>query len=134
MLPFQLSGGMKQRTAIARTLATNPQIILMDEPFASLDAITRESLQYLIRQIALETGKTIIFITHDVDEALLLGTRIITMQGVPGRIELDLANPLTKRAEPFTAVRKHNKFSEWRDILVQSLRPAQLELLEAAHI
>ncbi|WP_138753323.1 ABC transporter ATP-binding protein [Paenibacillus sinopodophylli] len=134
LLPFQLSGGMKQRTAIARALATDPRIILMDEPFASLDAITRESLQYLIRKIWVSSGKTIIFITHDVDEALLLGTRIITMQGGPGRIELDIPNPLNKRSEPFTFVRKHPKFGELRDSLVRSLRHREHNLQEAVDL
>lgn len=134
LLPFQLSGGMKQRTAIARALATNPRIILMDEPFASLDAITRESLQYLIRKIWVNSGKTIVFITHDVDEALLLGTRIITMQAAPGRIEHDIANPLNKRSEPFTLVRKHSRYNELRETLVRSLRPINNELREAADI
>ncbi|WP_202915269.1 ABC transporter ATP-binding protein [Paenibacillus paridis] len=132
LFPFQLSGGMKQRTAIARALATDPRIILMDEPFASLDAITRESLQYLIRKIWVNSGKTIVFITHDVDEALLLGTRIITMQAAPGRIEVDMPNPLNKRSEPFTFVRKHSRYGELRDLLVRSLRPESHALQDAA--
>jgi taurine transport system ATP-binding protein len=125
LLPYQLSGGMKQRVAIARALAPQPRILLLDEPFASLDALTREALQQLLRKLWLQTGKTILFITHDVDEALLLGTRIITMQGSPGRIHSDIANPLNSRIEPFASGRKHPRFAELRESLVRSLRTPQ---------
>lgn len=94
LLPHELSGGMKQRVSIARTLAIDPKIILMDEPFSALDSITRQSLQYELIDIWKQTKKTIFFITHDVDEALLLGTRIITLNGKPGTITLDIHNPL----------------------------------------
>lgn len=83
---YELSGGMIQRVGLARVLANNPEIILMDEPFGSLDAITRESMQRLIRKIWNEQKKTILFITHDVDEALVLGTRIIVLGGRPSKI------------------------------------------------
>ena len=76
---FELSGGMKQRLALARTLANNPEVILMDEPLASLDAFTRRSMQKLIRDLKLENNSTVFMITHDVDEALLLGNRILVM-------------------------------------------------------
>ena len=85
-LPDQLSGGMKQRAAIARTLANSPEILLMDEPFGALDAQTRIIMQELLASVARETGSTVLFITHDIDEAILLGTRIIVMSRRPGTI------------------------------------------------
>lgn len=95
-LPHQLSGGMQQRAAIARTLATEPEFVLLDEPFSALDALTREKMQEHIRKIWEEIGSTFLFITHDVDEALLLGKRLVVMQGNPGRIVSDYKNPLNK--------------------------------------
>lgn len=93
---YELSGGMKQRAAIASALINNPEILLMDEPFGALDALTREQMQGLIRKIWWNTGKTIFFITHDVDEALVLGTRILVMSKHPGKIIADLQADFTK--------------------------------------
>lgn len=77
--PHQLSGGMKQRTAVARALAMKPKVLLMDEPFAALDAVTRSHLQNLTRQVCAEHQVTVLFVTHSVEEAVLLGDRIVVM-------------------------------------------------------
>ena len=88
--PHQLSGGMQQRAAIARTLATEPEFVLLDEPFSALDALTREKMQEHIRKIWEETGSTFLFITHDVDEALLLANRILVLGQSPSHIIYDV--------------------------------------------
>ncbi len=95
---FELSGGMKQRVALARVLANNPQVILMDEPLGALDALTRNNMQKLIRKIWKENNSTIFFITHDVDEALSLATRVVVMSKRPGELirefNVDFTNTL----------------------------------------
>jgi len=92
--PFQLSGGMKQRTALARALAVEPQVILMDEPFASLDPRTRDILQVELQELWLQTRRTIVFVTHSVEEALRLSDRIIVMASQPGRVRKEIPVPL----------------------------------------
>ena len=92
--PHELSGGMKQRVAIARSLAYNPDVLLMDEPFAALDAQTRETLQTELLRIWEETKKTIVFITHGIDEAVYLGQRVAVMTSRPGTIKQIINNSI----------------------------------------
>jgi ABC-type nitrate/sulfonate/bicarbonate transport system ATPase subunit len=92
--PKQLSGGMQQRTALARALANGPRILLMDEPFGALDHQTRELMQELLQGIWESEKKTVLFVTHDIDEAVFMGTRVVVMSARPGRIKLDHAVPL----------------------------------------
>jgi ABC-type nitrate/sulfonate/bicarbonate transport system ATPase subunit len=97
--PHELSGGMKQRVAVARTLAANPQVMLMDEPFAAVDAQTRITLQEELNAIAQTTGKTILFVTHNVDEAVFLGDRCCVLSRRPGHVKtlVDVAIPRAQR-------------------------------------
>jgi NitT/TauT family transport system ATP-binding protein len=108
--PNQLSGGMKQRVAIARVLANNANILLMDEPFGALDALTREQLQNELLQIWKRTGVTIIFVTHSVEEAVLLADRVLVMSAGPGRIDsnipIDLPRPRDVSSPEFNALRR----------------------------
>jgi NitT/TauT family transport system ATP-binding protein len=108
--PSQLSGGMKQRVAIARVLANDATILLMDEPFGALDALTREQLQHELLQIWARTRVTIIFVTHSVEEAVLLADRVLVMSAGPGRIESDirieLPRPRDVSSPEFNAVRR----------------------------
>ena len=123
-LQHQLTGGMKQRAAIARALAAAPKMILMDEPFGALDAFTRESMQLSLRDIWKQTNKTIFFITHDVEEALLLSTRIILMYANPGRIIEDIENPFSAQLADTSPsdLRVSKEFIEMREYLVRRIK------------
>ncbi|PWR22299.1 ABC transporter ATP-binding protein [Zavarzinia compransoris] len=114
--PHQLSGGQRQRVAIARALAVAPEILLMDEPFGALDAITRAGLQDELVRLWQETGKTIIFVTHDIDEAVYLADRVILLGGKPGRIQSE-HRVLTPRPRARDHVEAQSLAAEIRDNL-----------------
>jgi ABC-type nitrate/sulfonate/bicarbonate transport system ATPase subunit len=94
--PKQLSGGMMQRAALARALANDPEILLMDEPFGALDSQTRSLMQELLLQVWEQSHKTVLFITHDIDEALFLGDRVYVMSARPGRIKQEIPVPIAR--------------------------------------
>jgi NitT/TauT family transport system ATP-binding protein len=98
--PHHLSGGMQQRVAIARALAYNPAVLLMDEPFAALDAMTRDAMQGLLAEVWRETKKTIVYVTHNVAEAVYLADRVLVMTPHPGRVKCVVAIPLPRPRDP----------------------------------
>jgi len=120
---YELSGGMQQRVALARCLANDPDIILMDEPLGALDALTREKMQGLILKLWKETGKTIILITHSVEEALLLGERLIVMAPRPGHIHKEYRLPFAELGvdADLREVKKHQDFSKKREEILSMI-------------
>ncbi|WP_430911813.1 ABC transporter ATP-binding protein [Methylobacterium sp. sgz302541] len=109
--PHQLSGGQRQRVSLARALAVEPDVLLMDEPFSALDSFTREGLQDELQRVQAKTGKTVIFVTHDIDEAVTLADRVVVLAGSPGRvaadIRIDVARPRQRRDAALSEAAAH---------------------------
>lgn len=114
--PHHLSGGMQQRVAIARALAYNPAVLLMDEPFAALDALTRDDMQRLLAEVWRETRKTVIYVTHNVAEAAYLADRVIVMSPHPGTVKADIKVPLDRPRDPLSV-----EFIEFQKELLRHL-------------
>ncbi len=128
---YELSGGMQQRVALARCLANEPDVILMDEPLGALDALTREKMQGLVLKLWKETGKTIILITHSVEEALLLGERLIVMAPRPGRIHREYNLPFAEMGvnHDLRDVKKDPKFGETREEILSMIWDMEEEIM-----
>jgi ABC-type nitrate/sulfonate/bicarbonate transport system ATPase subunit len=114
--PHQLSGGMQQRVAIARALAYNPSILLMDEPFAALDATTRAEMQRLLVEVWQATRKTVVYVTHDVAEAVYLADRVVILTTSPGRVKAELTIPLPRLRDPLSL-----ECLEWQRTILRHL-------------
>jgi NitT/TauT family transport system ATP-binding protein len=121
--PRELSGGMKQRVAIARALTNRPEVLLMDEPFGALDAQTREEMQQLMLRLHAHEGTTVIFVTHDVEEAIYLSTRILVFSTRPGRILRDVAVPFGPSADRRPESKLSPEFTELKRELFYLLHP-----------
>lgn len=128
---YELSGGMQQRVALARCLANEPDVILMDEPLGALDALTREKMQGLVLKLWKETGKTIVLITHSVEEALLLGERLVVMAPRPGRIHKEYKLPFAEEGvgADLREVKKHAEFGERREEILTMIWDMEEEIM-----
>lgn len=122
--PWRLSGGMQQRVQIARALAMRPQVLLMDEPFGALDAMTKASLQDQLLRVHEEIGSTIVFITHDMDEAVYLSDRVVLIEGTPGTVGTPVATELPRPREQIST-KELPRFLEVRHHLGEALRHAR---------
>jgi len=128
---YELSGGMQQRVALARCLANDPDVILMDEPLGALDALTREKMQSLVLKLWKETGKTIILITHSVEEALLLGERLLVMAPRPGRIHREYRLPFADLGvdADLREIKKHADYGEKREEILEMIWNMEEEIM-----
>jgi len=131
---YELSGGMQQRVALARCLANDPDVILMDEPLGALDALTREKMQGLVLKLWKETGKTIILITHSVEEAVLLGERLLVLAPRPGRIHKEYKLPFAEMGVniDLREVKKADGYTETRDEILSIIWEMEEEIMGRA--
>jgi taurine transport system ATP-binding protein len=128
---YQLSGGMQQRVALARCLVNDPDVILMDEPLGALDALTREKMQSLVLELWKETGKTIMIITHSVEEALLLGERLFVMAPRPGRIHKEYRLPFAEQGlkKSLRDIKQDSEFGEIREEILTMIWNMEEEIM-----
>ena len=128
---YELSGGMQQRVALARCLANDPDVILMDEPLGALDALTREKMQGLVLKLWKETGKTIILITHSVEEALLLGERLLVMAPRPGRVHKEYRLPFAEEGvgADLREIKKIDGYSQTREEILSMIWDMEEEIM-----
>jgi len=128
---YELSGGMQQRVALARCLANEPDVILMDEPLGALDALTREKMQSLVLDLWKETASTIILITHSVEEALLLGERLLVMAPRPGRIHKEYRLPFAEMGvgNDLREVKKHPDYNKTREEILEMIWEMEEEIM-----
>ena len=131
---YQLSGGMQQRVALARCLVNDPDVILMDEPLGALDALTREKMQSLILELWKETGKTILIITHSVEEALLLGERLFVMAPRPGRIHKEYNLPFAEEGltKSLRDIKHDSRFADVREEILSMIWDMEEEIMGGA--
>jgi NitT/TauT family transport system ATP-binding protein len=120
--PHELSGGMKQRVAVARTLAADPKVVLMDEPFAAVDAQTRITLQEELLRISIQTSKSILFVTHSVDEAVFLGDRVLVFTRRPGQVKEIVEVPMPRSERTFDGLSGDRRFLDIRERVTHLVR------------